>query len=67
MTGRALWYFVTLGGLCALLGFLATLTKEPGFLTALLVVYLVFAGSFLGAGCRGSGKPTPGESGATRR
>lgn len=63
MTGRVLWYFVTLGGLCALLGFLATLTKEPGFLTALLVAYLVFAVSFLVSGCRRSGKAVSGSPG----
>ncbi|GAA0687537.1 hypothetical protein GCM10009429_10710 [Dyella marensis] len=60
MTGRTLWYFLTLGGLCALLGFLATLTKERGFLAGLLLAYAIFAVSFIVAACRQNGKCASG-------
>jgi len=66
MTGRTLWYFVTLGGLCALLGFLATLTKEKGLLVAMEAAYILLVASFLAAGCRRTGKLLSGKSDTTR-
>jgi hypothetical protein len=62
VSARHFYIFVALGGLCALLGFAASITQNSAFFLVLVPAYLVLTIGLLGAGCKAKGNPASGNS-----
>jgi len=62
VSARRFHIFLALGGLCALLGFAASLTQNRAFFLVLVPVYLILTIGLLGAGCKAKGNPVSGNS-----
>lgn len=58
MSARSFHILLALGGLCAILGFLTSVTQNRAFLYLLIPVYLLVCCWLLGAGCRAQAGPS---------